>query len=197
MPELIAQGPRPEHRWRRRLLPGQSLFLGREAGRWSIFWDEHVSRQHAEIRVDKQQLYVERIPTAVNAIFVRGSEQESFELQPGEHFVIGGTTFTLVNEQLNVTLDSPSPVTEQTISYDLLQQIRFDGADRRIDVLSSLPESLAAAASDAEQAQALLTVLLTAIDASSFVALVELTEADEIVVSAVGSTRLGSRRSPA
>lgn len=182
MPELIAQGPKPEHRWRRRLLPGQSLCVGRDAGRWSIAWDDHVSRQHAELRLEGDQLSVERLPTAVNAIFVRGSEQKRFELRPGEHFVIGATTFTFVDEQLNVTQDSPSPVTEQTISYDLLQQIRFDDADRRIDVLSSLPEALSAAANDAEQAQKLLTVLLTAISSSSFVALAELTKAGDVVV---------------
>jgi adenylate cyclase len=182
MPELIAQGPKLEHRWRRRLSAGQSLCLGREAGVWSITWDEHVSRRHAEILLAGEQLSVERLPTAVNPIFFRGSEQDGFHLLPGEHFVIGATTFTLVDEQLNVTQDSPAPVTEQTISYELLQQIRFDDADRRLDVLSSLPETLSTAASDSEQAQKLLTVLLTAITSSSFVALAEVTEAGDIVV---------------
>lgn len=182
MPELIAQGPKPEHRWRRRLPAGQPICLGREAGRWSIYWDETVSRQHAEVRLDGKALSVERLPNAVNAIFVRGAERDRFDLELDEHFVIGATTFTLVDERLNVTQDNPAPVTEQTISYELLQQIRFDDADRRIDVLSSLPVSLSDAASDAEQAQKLLTVLLAAISSSSFVALAELTEAGDIAV---------------
>lgn len=181
MPELIAQGPKAEHRWRRRLPQGRPVQLGRDSGRWSVSWDEHVSRQHAEICLEGKRLVVERLAKATNPVFFRGVKEDRFELSSGEHFVIGATAFTFIEEQLAVTLDNPAPLTEETISYELLQQIHFDAADRRLDVLSNLPEQLSSAASDEEQGQRLATVLLTAIGSAQFVALAEV-KADEIVV---------------
>ena len=37
---------------------------------------------------------------ARNPVFYRGHKSDQFSLQPGEHFVIGQTTFTLVDEQV-------------------------------------------------------------------------------------------------
>ena len=178
MPYLIAQGTKPDQRWRRRVPLGQKIVVGRESGRWSVPWDEHISRQHASVLADAGHLVVQRLPTAQNPVFFRGVERDRCDVSDHEHFVIGTTTFTLVDEQLDVTQDDRVPATEETISYELLKEIRFASEDRRLDLLSGLPERMSASADDDEQAQQLMTVLLTGIASASVVALVSVAEAD-------------------
>src|SRR6266545_2080849 len=102
MPDLIAQGPDPPHRWRRKLPADAQVVLGRAAGVWSAPWDDRISRQHVQIRWDGGQLHVAALEGARNPVFFRGRKSTAFEVQPGEHFVIGGTTFTLADERVNV-----------------------------------------------------------------------------------------------
>ncbi len=172
MPDLIAQGPAPEHRWRRKLTAGQGYVLGREAGSWSTPWDKRISRQHAEICWRDERLEVRRLPTARNPIFVRGGERDRFAIEPGEHFVIGETTFTLAAEGIQISLELPQPAAEQTFSADQLKQLRFRNADQRIDVLSRIPEIISGAASDEELWVRLTNVLLCGIPSGIAAALV-------------------------
>lgn len=109
MPDLIAQGVAPEHRWRRKLVPDQPCVLGREAGSWSAPWDKRISRQHVEIRWDGERLEVGRLSAARNPVFVGGHERDRFAIVPGEHFVIGETTFTLAEEGIRISLEQPQP----------------------------------------------------------------------------------------
>ena len=103
-------------------------------------WDEHISRQHIQIRWEKLMLYVEVLPSAGNPVFFQGAVVRQCRLQPGEYLVIGGTTFSLTDEQASATIDIPNPVTEQTFSPAYLRRLRFRDPDHRIDVLSRLPE---------------------------------------------------------
>jgi len=164
---------KPEDRWRRPVPIGQQFTLGRQAAPWSVPWDEHISKRHVSLHLDGGRLIVERLPTATNPIFVHGTEHLRCELDDGEHFVIGSTMFTFVDEHLAATEDRRAPATEETISYELLKEIRFDSEDRRIDVLAELPQRLSSFTDDDAQAQQLMPVLLTAITSASFVALVE------------------------
>ncbi|NLF70781.1 MAG: adenylate/guanylate cyclase domain-containing protein [Candidatus Anammoximicrobium sp.] len=163
MPDLIAQGSAPEHRWRRKLAADQTYVLGRDSGFWSAPWDKRISRQHAEIGWRNDQLEVRRLPAARNPIFVRGREQDRFAIGPGEHFVIGETTFSLTAEDIRISLEMPQPAAEQTFSADQLKQLRFRNADQRIDVLSRMPEIISGAASDEELWVRLTNVLLCGI----------------------------------
>ena len=97
MPDLIAQGKRRQDRWRRRL-PALSppIVLGREAGAWSIAWDPCISRHHLQFRMRDGLLVVERLPQARNPVFFRGEAVDQCQLEVGEHFVVGDTTFALV-----------------------------------------------------------------------------------------------------
>ena len=177
MPDLIAQGPLPEQRWRRKLSEGETLEVGRTTGRLAVKWDDRISRRHARLRLDDQQLYVERIDEARNPVFFRGAEADRCQLICGEHFVIGSTTFTLVNDHVGLSINGPQPVAEETISYELLQQLRFRDADCRIDALSQLPETLAAATTEQEQIELLMTALLAGISTAVLVAWVEAVDA--------------------
>ena len=58
MPDLIAQGPQSHQRWRRAVAEGKRVVLGRSPAAWSVPWDQHVSRQHAEL-LAKQGMYYE------------------------------------------------------------------------------------------------------------------------------------------
>jgi len=172
MPDLIAQGAAPEHRWRRSLPPDGACVLGRDSGFWSVPWDKRISRRHAELCWQNGQLEVERIPKSRNSIFFCGREDDCFSVRPGEHFVIGETTFTLTDERVSISLDPPQPSTERTYSAQYLKDLRFRDADARIDILSRIPEIISGAGSDEEMFVRLVSVLLTGIPPAVAAALV-------------------------
>jgi adenylate cyclase len=174
MPDLIAQGNESHQRWRRPLREGERIVLGRAAGTWSVDWDGQISRQHVELLWEEGRLEVRRLPTGRNPVFVAGHDSGRFYLQPGEHFVIGQTTFTLADEQLDISLDAPAPIEEQTFSAQYLQQLRFRNADHRIEVLSRLPEVISGAVNDEELFVRLVNLLLAGIPRAAAVALVAL-----------------------
>jgi adenylate cyclase len=172
MPDLIAQGTAPEHRWRRSLLPGQVCVLGRDPGVWCVPWDPWISKQHAELCWREEQLEVRRLLHARNPIFLRGQQEDQFTLQPGEHFVIGETTFTLTSGRVYVSLHLPQPMTEHTFTAQELQALRFRDADQRIDVLSRIPGIITAAATEEEMFVRLASILLSGIPQCDALALV-------------------------
>ena len=68
MPDLIAQGPLPQNRWRRQLPRGETIVLGRTAPTWSVPWDDQISRQHAELHWHQGRLDVKKNATATNQL---------------------------------------------------------------------------------------------------------------------------------
>jgi adenylate cyclase len=172
MPDLIAQGPQPEHRWRRRLLPGVRQTIGRQAGDWSVPWDERISRRHAELEFQGGELRVEKLESARNPIFFQGHGATRFSIKPGEHFVIGDTTFSLVDQRVNVSLDLPEPANERTFSTLELRREPFRESDKRIDVLSRLPDVISGSSSDEELFTRLVNLLLRGIERATAAAVV-------------------------
>lgn len=173
MADLIAEGAKPQDRWRRSLPEGQKLLVGRAAGVWSVPWDDHVSRRHAELRFEGGRLVVDRLPNALNPIFVRGVERDHFEINPGDHFVIGKTRFSLTDDKAEVSLAIPQPVREQAYSSQYLHHVQFRNADQRIEVLSRLPDVISGSANDRELYVRLINLLLVGLARASAVALVE------------------------
>lgn len=172
MADLIAEGNSPQQRWRRALSPGQPFVVGRNPGTWAVPWDDQISRQHADLCWNDGRLEVTQCERALNPIFVRGQETRYFVLRPGEHFVIGNTTFTLVDDQVNLTLDLPQPLEEQTFTSQYLQQLRFRNADQRMEVLTRLPEVIRGASTDAELWLRLVNMLMAGIPRADAVAVV-------------------------
>lgn len=179
MADLIAQGANARNRWRRTLPVGQCVVLGRTAAGWSVDWDARISREHAEISWDGKRLEVRQLPSARNAIFVRGRPAAEFGLAPGEHFVISETTFTLADEHVQVAGNVPRPVQEQRFTSHYLRQHRFRHADAHIEALSRLPEVISGAASDAELKVRIVNLLLAAVSRAGAVALVEARSLDD------------------
>jgi len=160
MADLIAQGEEAQQRWRRTLPEGQPVVLGRTAGLWAVPWDQHISRQHAELVWTGQRLEVSQLPRVRNPIYLRGKEAKRFSLRPGEHFAIGSTTFTLADQRVQVAGDSPQPVQQQSFSSQYLKQIRFRNPDYRIEVLSRLPDVISGATGAGELCVRLVSMLL-------------------------------------
>ncbi len=172
MPDLIAQGTDPQNRWRRTLAEGQPVVLGRLAGLWATPWDPHISRRHAEIYWNGKFLRIRRLPGTRNPIFLRGREQESFRLDPGEHFVIGQTTFTLADQHVSVTAEGPAPLQQQSFSSQYLREVSFRNPDHRIEALIRLPEVITGATSDEELSVRLVSMLLAGAPRADAIAVV-------------------------
>src|SRR5262245_3626567 len=176
MPDLIAQGAQPEHRWRRKLQPGVHHTIGRQAGAWSTPWDDRVSRQHVEIVYQHGELQVQTLDSARNPVFFRGRQCERFSLRPGDHFVIGGTTFSLVDQQVNVPLDFPRPTGERTFTAEELHRKPFREPDKRIDALSRLPDIIRGSTTDQELCVRLVNLLLGGVERATAAAVVAVRE---------------------
>lgn len=175
MADLIAQGSQPQFRWRRRLPAGTPQVLGRTGGQWATPWDERISRKHAELTWQENRLQVRLLPEARNPIFYRGRRSDKFELQPGDHFVIGETTFTLANEQVMLGAHEPNPITERTFSIEELRSRPYRRPDQRMEVLGRLPEVITSSASDGELFTRLINLLLGGVSRAAAAAIVEIT----------------------
>ena len=172
MAELIAQGADPQQRWRRTLPMAKHLVLGRESGAWATPWDDRISRRHAQLLWDGDTLFVEQVDDARNPIFFGGQQQSRFQIRPGDHFVIGTTTFSLVDEAVNISLDLREPMREQTFSPQYLRRMPFRDADQRIEVLSRMPEVISGATTDPELFVRVVNLLLLGVPRADAVALI-------------------------
>lgn len=184
--DLIAQGPLPDQRWRRKLNSGISLVVGRQCEDWSTPWDDRISRRHVAVTYEHGRLRVQVLPTARNPVFFRGARCTDFQLRPGEHFVIGQTTFTLVDEPVQVTLDLPQPTGEQTFTSGELRRQPFREAEKRVEALARLPDILREAQSDQELIVRLVNLLLSGIARATAVAIVRVQEPEKAPTKAAG-----------
>lgn len=179
MPDLIAQGVEAQQRWRRGLPLRQPVLLGRAGGAWAVPWDSHISRQHVRLEWTGDRLDVARLSDARNPVYLRGEERSEFSLRPGEHFVIGQTTFTLADQRVSITVDAPEPVQQQSYSAQYLKQVQFRNPDHRIEVLSRLPDVISGAAGDLELFVRLVSMLLAGVPRADATAVVSVERATE------------------
>ncbi len=173
MADLIAQGAEAQQRWRRALPDGQTFCLGRAAGVWSVPWDQHVSRQHVELRYRGGRLEVVQQAEARNPVYFQGKESRRFFVLPGEHFVIGQTDFTLSEQRVSIVADVPQPFQQQSYSSQYLKQVQFRNPDRRIEVLSRLPQVISGAAGDSELCVRLVGMILAGVPRADTAAVVD------------------------
>ncbi len=181
MPDLIAQGIRPQDRWRRALPESDSqVVLGRTADPWAVPWDDRVSRQHATMQWVNNKLQVTRLPQARNDIFFRGQRHDEFTAAVGEHFIIGQTTFTISDQQVQFSQVNPPVFAEQTFSSELLRQNQYKDGGQRIEALGKLPEIIASASDDQQLCMRIVNLLLQGIPHASFVAIVQVKEPAQV-----------------
>jgi adenylate cyclase len=179
MPDLIAQGVEAQQRWRRPLPEAQPVVLGRSGGAWSVPWDQHVSRRHVRLRWNGHHLEVTRLSEARNPVFFLGKEETRFTIGPGEHFVIGTTTFSLADQRVNIESGGPEPLRQQSFSAQYLKQVQFRNPDYRIEVLCRLAEVISSAAGDAESFVRLVSMLLAGVPRADAAAVVAVEQTDK------------------
>ena len=179
MLELVAQGKTSYHRWRKVVLQDLPFVVGRTSRNWSVGWDEKISRRHVRLKLTNDRLNVEKLENASNPIFYQGSELQNFSIQPGEHFVIGDTTFSLTNDSAFATLELPSPISQRAFSPEFLRQVRYRDADHRIAVLNRLPEIISSSNNDDVLLGQMVNLLLAGITSSTAVAICELDENEQ------------------
>jgi len=171
MPELVAQGPRPDDHWRRRL-PAGPVVLGRGPDAWGAAWEPFLSRRHAELEWANGRLHVRPDAAARNPVFRDGDAVAGpFELGLGGAFVVGHTTFTVVPD----TPSSSGPGGRHeslTLAHGELAHLPFRDAPHRLDVLSKLPDVIAGAASDPDLFARVCEMLLAGLPRADAVALV-------------------------
>ena len=160
--------------------PGSPQTIGRASGPWSTPWDDRISRRHIEIVFRGGQLHVQTLPDARNPVFYRGYKSDAFAMRPGDHFVIGATTFTLADERVNVAHNMPDPANERTFTLDELRGTPFRHADKRIEVLSRLPDIISGSATDQEMFVRLVNLLLTGIERATAAAVVEVSSKRQV-----------------
>ena len=147
--ELIAQGPEPVQRWRLEIPPGGSYVLGRSTEvDFIVPWDRKISRKHLLIEADDDRISATVAPGVSNAVFVGGEPTESFAVGDGGRFAIGETTFTV--RRRGLIRHDRTPVEHAVFEPQELRSVRFEDADRRIEVLTRLPEMILGTASTDE-----------------------------------------------
>ncbi len=172
MPELIAQGILPAQRWRRVLPPNEPVEMGRATRTHSVPWDNRISRRHVQMTLHDGRVNVVKLESAANPVFHNGAQEDVFWLKSGEHFVIGETTFTLTFDRAEATLDVPMPVSQQTFSHDFLERVKYRDADRRIEVLSQLPDLISSATEESELLTRVVNTLMEGIPAAATIGIV-------------------------
>ena len=161
---LIAEGNETNQRWRRALLPGGTYRLGRaDESELVVPWERNLSRQHAVLKFDGDLLELTRLPQATNPVFVEGMPVETAFLKGGDSFVIGETLFRIADEDPEFASPEQSPLEEVTFTAQQLRQVRFQDADRRLEVLSRLPEVIREAHNDVELNSRLVNLLLAGV----------------------------------
>ncbi len=192
MPKLVAIGPKNQQ-LRRSIRSDRIIRVGRapsfsEANvsqtptkgfeLWAVPWDSIISRNHAELRWQQGRLYVDRLDPARNPIFFKGEKKDSFSLAVSDHFVIGETTFYLVEDRVSVSQEEPTPVDVVGYTGAELKKTRYRDADQRLEVLSNLPDVLRGAANDEDLFSRLVVLLLEGIPAADAVAIVRVDQSE-------------------
>ena len=170
--DLVVQGINAQDRWRRRLPLEATVELGRTTKPWSVSWDDRISRKHVTVRLDGKKLLVKKAESATNPLFFEGEECDAVELEPGQAFVIGQTTFTLSQSQAMATQDMPNPISQKTFTHQFLKQVDYRDAERRLAVLGQLPDLVSSSRDDVTLYNRLINVLFDGIRRAKAIAIV-------------------------
>jgi CRP-like cAMP-binding protein/Fe-S-cluster-containing hydrogenase component 2 len=103
-------------------------------GCMAVPWDEYISREHATLVVEGKQVRVTRLDTGKNPILFRMTPVETALVSPGDSFVIGETTFDVIEMPLQA-----GKRTATCTALDFVQLVRIK-ADDFVQILAQFPE---------------------------------------------------------
>src|SRR5262249_26292669 len=129
--QLVVKGPRDSQRIQHLLEPGRAVRIGRGADAELVVpWERWLSRLHCVVRPGEKAVELEKLPGAMNEIYVKGDAADRATLAVGEHFVVGETTFHLGRAEMESPTSGEKPVEEVTFSRQDLRRIQYRDADR-------------------------------------------------------------------
>ncbi|MCH7989402.1 MAG: hypothetical protein IID46_09690, partial [Planctomycetes bacterium] len=164
MTELLAEGPLPGQQLRIPLPVGTVVRIGRAVQKGcSIYWDNSISREHADLLLEDDRLKVNCLETARNPACFNGTEHTNFQLSIGEDFQIGETVFQLRNGPTPVVSEPTFESPFQSISPEELRTYQFHDEKERLEVLSRLPDLISHAGSQEIFPKRLIDLLLETI----------------------------------
>ena len=121
-----AKGLKPEH-VAEGTVGAAAVTVGRAPGTpgaIAVRWDEYISREHATMQVEGKQLRVTRVGSGKNPIMFRMKPVESALVSPGQTFVIGETTFEVIEDPLQ-----SGRRTATCTAVDFVQLVRIKAED--------------------------------------------------------------------
>jgi len=120
--------------------PGQTLMLGCSRDNdCAVPWDPRVSRRHAELTTDGENLQVSCLPNVSNLIWMTGMTLSETQVRPGDSFRIGQTEFFVsVAERQAVVVDFVDESSSPTPSSSVM----MSPADVRLALVSRNAASL-------------------------------------------------------
>lgn len=157
-----------------RLADGSTYQLGRtRENDITTDWDDKISRQHAILVPSGNGVTLTLSKSASNPLFVDGRKISEIVLKTGQSFVIGNSRFEV---QQVTQSDSPRGNSVQQLSIDRaeLKQLRYDDADKRIEVLTSLPAVIRESGIERDLFVRLANLLLAGIQHAEGVAIVSM-----------------------
>ena len=171
--ELVAVGPEPQHRARNPLPQGETLCLGRSPRTGlKVPWDGKISREHAELLWDGRTLTIRCLETARNPLMVAGRLERELQVAVGDVFHIGDTEFRVEGGKADDGAAGPAILQERTFAKEDLSRVAYGHADQRLEILSQLPQVIAASHSDEDFAAQLAGLLLKAIPRATATAVI-------------------------
>jgi adenylate cyclase len=178
--DLIVIGQTPGQRMQRLLAADHPCRVGRsDHCDLTVDWEPNLSREQLSIQIRQDSVQVLVNPDAKNAVFFQGQEQEKFDLEIGQHFVIGSTSFRLEKHGSDDSSQRRRMVEEVTFDAQQLQNVPFRDADKRIEVLTHLPEVIWGTRTDEDFFLRIAQLLLAGIPRAAAVAIVELNTEDQ------------------
>jgi CRP-like cAMP-binding protein len=131
-----ARGPQPGN-IAEAAVSSMELTVGRAptpAGALAVPWDKYISREHATVRVEGNQLRVTRLESGKNPINFKTAPVNTALIAPGESFVIGETTFEVIEDPLQA-----GRRTATCTAVDYVQLVRIKAEDFA-EMLERFPE---------------------------------------------------------
>lgn len=160
---------------------GGPYVLGRSLeADFPVPWDRGISRQHLAIEAERDSLSVRRLNGSANPVFVDGEARESFVVKADGRFAIGETSFTV--RALSPFSAERTPVEQAVFDSQTLRAVRFDDADRRIEVLTRLPDVILGTSSTEEIHHRVVDLILTGVPRADAAAIVAGSQPDEVTV---------------
>ena len=182
--QLIAEGPDTRQRWKHRLEPNREYVAGRSIDcDLPVPWESALSRRHFLVSTNGSQVQVRCLEEATNGIYLDGTPVSESPLRPADRLVVGQTSF-FIRELQTVSGSPEAPVQELRFSYQELQRVHFEDADRRLEALARLPDVIDRSEGEHDSSSALANLILTGIRHADVAAVVARDAQEDVTVTA-------------